>query len=349
MPKTDQNTRLKRVELVYRLIERYPNGLTEQEIADVLNLGRRTANNYLRELEIQGKLYKDGRLWIILPYHRTRLRHFELSPEEAMTLYLATRLLVKQHDKRNESAETALVKLADVLTGDVGVGREIYQAALELAHRPGDEHYSRIFRTIMQSYIYRCKVSIVYHPMNRDPFPTMLSPYLLEPSAIGYATYVIGHSSIVDDLRTYKLQRIQQATLTREEYDVPSDFPGLDYLRNAWSIISGAELIEVKLRFNPRVTRRVRESTWHPSEKVADDPETPGGCIWTAQVADLTDFRPWVRSWGADVEVLAPEELRERMTGEARRLAETYGWQVNRSSAAEGDTLDQTFASYFGG
>jgi len=325
MPKTDSDTKQKRVELVYRLLERRPNGLTEQEIADMLNMGRRTVNNYLRALEIQGKLYKDGRLWIPLPYHRTRLRRFEISPEEAMTLYLATRLLVKQHDKRNESAETALVKLAEVLTGDVGVGHEIHQAARELAHRPGDESYSRVFRTIMQSYIYRRQVSIVYHPMNRDPFPTVLSPYLLEPSAIGYATYVIGHSSIVNDLRTYKLQRIQQATLTREEYIVPPDFPGLDYLRSAWSIISGDELIGVKLRFSPRVTRRVRESRWHPSEEVTDDPENPGGCIWTAQVADLTDFRPWVRSWGADVEVVGPERLRRDLKAEARRLARIYG------------------------
>jgi CRISPR-associated endonuclease/helicase Cas3 len=323
MPKVDQDTKQKRVERVYHLVERH-DGLTEQEIADMLNMGRRTVNNYLNELQIQGRVDKEGRLWIALPFRRTRLRHFELSPEEAMTLYLATRLLVKQHDKRNESAEAALVKLAEVLTGDVGVGYEIHQAAQELAQRPGDVSYSRVFRAIMQSYIYRHKVSITYHPMNRDPFQTVFSPYLLEPSAIGYATYVIGHSSIVDDLRTYKLQRIEQATLTGEEYIVPADFPGLDYLRSAWSIISGEDLIDVRLRFSPRVTRRVRESRWHPSQDVTDDPETPGGCIWTAHIADLTDFRPWVRSWGADVEVLAPERLRAEMMGETRRLAALY-------------------------
>ena len=117
MPKVDQDTKQKRIELVFRLIERNPNGLTEQEIADVLNMERRTVNNYLRELEIEGKLYKDGLLWSVLPYHRARLRRLDLSPEEGMTLYLATRLLVKQHDKRNESAEMALVKLGEALTG----------------------------------------------------------------------------------------------------------------------------------------------------------------------------------------------------------------------------------------
>ena len=318
----------------------------------MLNMERRTVNNYLRELEIEGKLYKDGLLWSVLPYHRARLRRLDLSPEEGMTLYLATRLLVKQHDKRNESAEMALVKLGEALTGDLGVGREIYQAAEELAHRPGDESYSRLFRTMMQSYIYRHKVSITYHPLRGKPFQTVFSPFLLEPSAIGYATYAIGHSSIVDDLRTYKLQRIQQASLTREEYIVPDDFPGLDYLRSAWSIISGDDLIAVKLRFSPRVTRRVRESRWHPlQDDPIDDPDMPGGCIWTARIADLTDFVPWVRSWGADVEVVGPKELRERMMGEARRLAETYGWHASKTDAdkEDGDTLDQTFASYFGG
>jgi CRISPR-associated endonuclease/helicase Cas3 len=324
MPKTDPETKRKRIELVYRLLERHPNGLTEREIADMLNMERRNVNNYLRALEIEGKLYKDGRAWFVLPYERVRLRRFELSPEEAMTLYLATRLLAKQHDKRNESAETALIKLAEVLTGDAGVGHEIHQAALELAHRPGDERYSQVFRTIMQSYIYRRKAAITYHPMNSDPFQTVLSPYLLEPSAIGYATYVIGQSSIVGTLRTYKLERIEQATLTSEEYTVPTDFPGLDILRHAWSIIHGEKLNPVRLRFHPRVTRRVRESRWHPSQDIADDPDNPGGCIWTAQVADLTDLLPWVRGWGADVEVLGPVELREALVNETRRLALLY-------------------------
>jgi len=325
MPKTDQDTKQKRIELVYRLLERHPNGLTEQEIADALNMDRRSVNNYLRELEIQGKLYKEGRLWIVLPYQRTRLRRFELSPEEAMTLYLATRLLVKQHDKRNESAETALVKLAEVLTGDVGVGQEIHQAALELAQRPGDESYSRVFRTVMQSYIYRRQVSITYEPLNSPSFQTVLSPYLLEPSAIGYATYVIGHSSIVNALRTYKLERIRQATLTRQEYAIPPDFPGLDHLRNAWSIITGDDLIPVKLRFSPGLAaRRVRESQWHPSQAISDDPDHPGGCIWTAHIGDLTDFIPWVRGWGADVEVIGPEGLREALKKEAQQLAVLY-------------------------
>ena len=325
MPKTDSETRQTRIERVYNWLEQYPNGRTVQEIADALHFERRTMANYLYTLESQGRVYEDKRLWYTLPDLHTRLRRLKVTPEEAMTLYLATRLLGKQHDKRNESAEMALLKLSEALTDDLGIGQEIRQAAEELAQRPGDASYSRVFRIIMRSYIYRRKVRITYQPLHAEPFDTTLAPYLLEPSAIGFATYVIGHSDIVDDLRTYKLQRIQQANLVREDYTVPSDFPGLDVLRNAWSIISSDKVIPVKLRFSSQVTPRMRETRWHPSQEFLDDPDDPQGCIWTAQIADLVDFTPWVRSWGADVEVLEPKPLRWAMRAESRRLARMYG------------------------
>lgn len=329
MANTGQNTRRKKMDLVYRVIKRYPDGVSEREIADELDMGdrRRTINNYLRDLELEGKIYKEeySTLWFALPYENVKLRGIDLSPEEAMTLYLAVRLLVKQHDKQNDAAQLALTKLAEVLTGDAGVGHEIYQAALELTHRPGDETYARIFRTMMQSYIYRRKVAITYKPLNEKPFETTFAPYLFEPSAIGFATYVIGHSSLVNSQRTYKLQRIQSATLTRKEYVIPTEFPGLEILGNAWSIIHGDTLIPVKLRFSPNVAERVRESQWHPSqEPIADDPDKPGWIIWTAKVADLTDLTPWVRSWGADVEVLGPEGLRDEIKINVWKMTKTY-------------------------
>jgi len=38
-------------------------GIREGELADEMGWGRRTLNNYLRELESQGKAYKEGRSW----------------------------------------------------------------------------------------------------------------------------------------------------------------------------------------------------------------------------------------------------------------------------------------------
>ena len=48
------------------------------------------------------------------------------------------------------------------------------------------------------------------------------------------------------------------------------------------------------------------------------------GCIWSADVAEWREMLPWVRGWGADVEVLEPKELRNALTREAQELAELY-------------------------
>lgn len=43
------------------------------------------------------------------------------------------------------------------------------------------------------------------------------------------------------------------------------------------------------------------------------------------RVSGTVEITPWIRSWGADAEVLEPAELRRRIAGECRRQAELYG------------------------
>jgi len=311
----------RRLERILLALQRHPDGLRESEIADTLGLNRRTVYNYLQELEVKGHLYKDGQTWIALHVDAHMIRPLKLSAEQAFTLYLATRLLVKQHSYRSELAETALQKLAQILVEDAGVSDDIYKASLELGQKPNAPAHSKVFRTVIQSYVYRRKVLVTYHPLNGKPFETRFAPYLLEPSLTGHTTYVLGWSDIVQDLRTFKMERITEAQLLREEYTIPADFPGLEILRNAWSIFHGIDTQCVRLRFTPRVARRVRETQWHDSQHLESD---GAHLIMTIEVADTTDLKPWIRSWGADCEVLAPAELRNEMLGETRALMRLY-------------------------
>jgi predicted DNA-binding transcriptional regulator YafY len=327
MPRIPEENIAARQDRILSLLRLHREGLTEQEIAKKLNLERRTVNNYLRDLEYRGWLFKDGPCWVVGEH--IILRKFDLQPEEAIVLYLAARLFVKHQDQRNEPAESALLKLAEALRDDAGLGSEIVEAAKQLAHRSAKPGYQDVFRTVIRGYVHRRKVQIVYHPYRSKPFETTISPYLLEPSAIGFTTYVICHSSIVNSLRTYRMDRIEQASvLNREEFTVPPDFPGLELLRNAWSIYYGDEVVRVVLRFHPDVARRVQETIWHPSQQVSWDKRQPGYLLLTVEVADTTDLKPWVRTWGATCEVLEPAELRDEMMGEARKLAHLYGWKT---------------------
>ena len=81
------------------------------------------------------------------------------------------------------------------------------------------------------------------------------------------------------------------------------------------------EQTEVRLGFSHWVTKRVKETLWHPSQQII---ETSDGCEWTAQIGDTLEIENWIRGWGSDCEVLAPQALREKMIKEARRLAVMY-------------------------
>lgn len=339
MSRVSDLTSLERRDRVVSLL-RQEGELTVMEIATHLNLERRTTANYLRDLEYEGKVEKEGMRWRISSLRSLIPRKLTMDAEQAVILYLAIRLFVKQSDRRVETAETLLMNLANIVTDDLGAGSYFSQAVTELATRPEDETHHDTLRILARAMIQKRKVEIVYAPYHGREFKTTLSPYLLEPSGIGFATYVIGHSSIVDNLRTYKVERIQSAQLLHESFEIPETFPGLELLKNAWSIYYGDETIEVVLRFSPDVARRVQETNWRTATPPQPDPKKPNHLRLTFHVADTTDLKPWIRTWGANVEVLEPQSLRDEMAEEVRKNASLYGWHVSHNAPDPTDPND---------
>jgi len=71
------------------------------------------------------------------------------------------------------------------------------------------------------------------------------------------------------------------------------------------------------------VAARVQEATWHPSQRVVEQPD--GSIVWRATIAGTIEVRLWILSWGSDVEVLEPAGLREDVAATLRRALERYG------------------------
>ena len=64
------------------------------------------------------------------------------------------------------------------------------------------------------------------------------------------------------------------------------------------------------------------ETTWHPTERVTR--QADGSVIWRARVPGTIEIRRWILQWGAQVEVLAPPELRDEVAATYRRAAARY-------------------------
>ena len=63
MARLSGGEREEKLNLLLRQVRRFRWGIRERELAEELGWERRTVNNYLHELERNGKVHREGRLW----------------------------------------------------------------------------------------------------------------------------------------------------------------------------------------------------------------------------------------------------------------------------------------------
>jgi len=323
MPEQEHLDKAARLTKLTHLLFRNPQGLSVAKIARALGISARQAYRDLDALEATGiplaEVAKDH--YSIIAGHFVPPVHFDLP--EAVALFLAARLLGRYSDDHNPVLVQALAKLAASLPE--AIAEHVQRTVTELAGRPRNRSYLEVFEAVTQGWALRQKVRLWHQAGGSERVHEyLLAPYVVEPSAVGYATHVIGHEELYfHGLHTFKVERIQAAQLTGEAFAVPADFDPVRLLESAWGIMYGQEVVEVRLRFSPQTARRVCESIWHPSQELAEC--GGGGCVLSVRVAHPLEMKPWIRGWGPDCEVLEPAWLRAEVAEEMRRAAEGYG------------------------
>jgi predicted DNA-binding transcriptional regulator YafY len=309
-----------RLNTIADLLKGRKAGMTPRELARATGVSVRSIQRDLIVLQFEGGLIldkKDGRYAVA---REERLGPLELTLQEARAMLIATRLFLRYSDESEPNATNALRKLAGVMPP--AVREQVRAAADALSNRPFDPEFSRNLSTVTEAWSRSRALRLTYRSAgSQRPREVLVHPYFLEPSAAGFATYLIGYSRTHGQLRTFKVERIVSAEMLPQHFEMPSDMNVDTLLSSAWGIIWG-EGTAVKLRFRPDVAWRLKESRWHPSQQIEDLAD--GGCLLTISVASMMELGRWVRGWGDGVEVLEPAELRAELRDEAVRLARQY-------------------------
>ncbi len=300
------------------------------DMAERLGVDRTTVYRDRVELTLEYPIEQDEQGQYRIP--RTKLiSEIKLNLHEALTLYLSARRTSRQTRFQHPHAANAVEKLAAALRQPMT--DRLLKSADRLLQQEKNPGKIKIIETVAQAWVEQRKVRIEYQALGSDGLTRhTISPYLIEPSIWSDSVYVLALSDFNDRLMPFKIERITSALLSGETFEIPASFDDEQLLKHAWGIwYADREPVTVKLRFSPSVTRRVRESIWHPLETVESTED--GGCAWSAKVAEWREMLPWIRGWGADCEVLEPRELREALVKEARSLAEVY--QVMESKMSQ--------------
>jgi predicted DNA-binding transcriptional regulator YafY len=316
--------RFDRVAEIERMLVRHPAGYTSGELARHFQRDPTTIYRDLAKLEKMGTgVVRNGRKWML--DHRRSLYDVRLTHDEMLALFLAARLLSRHSDEHNPHVVAALEKLADALRMRAPeIARHVDLAADSVRERRTRPEYVAALENIGRAWAEGRKVRLTYWSYSKgETTERIFAPYFIEPSSIGFACHVIGYDELRGEVRTLKIERVHDAALTDEHYTTPPSFQPLRLLANAWGIVWSDEgEVEVVLRFSSRAAQRVRESVWHHSQRIVDSPD--GSCLFTVRVGGTLELKPWVRQWGSDVEVLAPERFRDEIAAEAQALAAIY-------------------------
>lgn len=295
-----------------------PDGIKATDMASSLEVTRRTVYRDVEFLCAEGipVWQKDGRFGINRTSYKATV---QFSFQEAIALVLAGLLLSRTIDERNPHVATALRKLAKTLPNPFM--SHLKRAADRVQTHGEDQQQVAVMEALAEGWGTGHKVEVGYRsPRSGQLRERILSPYALEPTPSGI--YVIGHDKWADDIRTFKLDRLETAVVLPSTFTIPETFDLESHLASGWRIMAGQEVEEVILKFSPSVTPHIFERNWHTTQSLKKTPD--GGCVLKVQVAEPKEMQPFIRSWGAQVKVIAPQWLQAEIAQELRQAAAQY-------------------------
>ena len=125
-----------------------------------------------------------------------------------------------------------------------------------------------------------------------------------------------------ESLRNFALDSIRHANVIERKAREVSRRTMDEALGPGYGIFSGRSLQRARLRFTAERARWVAQECWHPKQKGRFDAD--GSWLLEFPYADHRELIMDILKFGADVEVLAPDDLRQRVEREAARMTEMY-------------------------
>jgi predicted DNA-binding transcriptional regulator YafY len=134
--------------------------------------------------------------------------------------------------------------------------------------------------------------------------------------------YVDAYCHRSEGLRTFAVDAIRAAEL-RESRAKEIPAAELDaHLGSGYGIFPGKEVQWARLRFTAEAARWVAAQRWHPDQRSRF--EQDGSYVLEIPYANDRELLMEILKYGADVEVLAPASLRDRVSGALTQAAQRY-------------------------
>jgi len=292
------------------------------DLATELNVSERTIHRYMGMLEEMGiPLYSErGRYGGFSLVRGYKLPPMIFTAEEATVLYMGANLVREVWGQTYDDAVTAVTaKLDNVLPDDLR--EEVARARQSLVigglaardYRP----WEPTIHTLRQCIGERRCVHLLYRPLARQED----TDRVIEPYALTFQWglwYLVGFCRLRQDMRTFRVDRIQQIEPLEERFSMPRDFDVREFMAR---VMGGDWAYTVVVHVEADAALCMRE--WHGHWMEITDHDD-GSITARFGTASLDWATGWVLSYGSAVRVLEPPELATRVQTTAEDVLQRY-------------------------
>ncbi|MDQ3952324.1 MAG: WYL domain-containing protein [Actinomycetota bacterium] len=241
----------------------------------------------------------------VIPKSQYYLPQLDLESDELAALKLAAESVLGG----GEIAEAGLMKLSVDAATESWAGPRVVWGADLAAEQPA-------LATLYPALLERRSVAFSYRSGGGEAREREVDPYGLVHRRGNW--YVVGRDRAIDDVRVFKVARIEDAPRTLDHhYEVPDGFRADDHVAGeAWEL--GGAPSTATVRFD-------REVRWWAEQNHPDAPrrERPGGAVDVElQVSNVDALVSWALGLGPGVEIVEPASARAALLGHLAPLLE---------------------------
>lgn len=260
----------------------------------------------------------------------------QLSEEDLLALYVATPILAQYRGTPLEAEfDRAFARLVKGLPREV-VRRlepldERVSVKATIPGRQGVECFRDVFRAVLGDK----QLRLTYYSAHRGASSErVVDPYGLHGSKGNW--YLLAYCHERRRIVPFHVARIWSAVETGTRFVRPENLDVESLFSGALGVFidePDAEVLQVVLRFEGFAARHARETEWHASQRVEDQPD--GSIVMRLELTNTVELERFVLGYGEGVEVLEPESLRVRVRD---RLEQTLSLYRSKTVSPKGTT-----------
>lgn len=189
--------------------------------------------------------------------------------------------------------------------------------------RKSYEEKDLVLAAILRGLVHQKKLSLLHYSHKRSGKRRhIVHPYtsLLHRDAL----YLIAYAETYGQIRTFAVDRIEEATATQDEFRYPQHYDPSRMIEGSFGILDNpdAKPFTITLWLDKNLWEYVTTRNWHPTQKFT--PNQDGSFTMQLALTNVEEFVPWVLQFGGDAKVLSPASLKKRLQQELVSALKNY-------------------------